>query len=102
MKIYLKFKKILKNDFHTIFYLQGIDELPDEVVSLLKLAVEVPPVARAAVSGALAVIGLIVLVGALFCLARAAKRQEKLHLTTPLPPSATKNDHLNPAFQNPK
>lgn len=88
--------------FPIMWFEDGIDELPDEVVSLLKLAVEVPPVARAAVSGALAVIGLIVLVGALFCLARAAKRQEKLHLTTPLPPSATKNDHLNPAFQNPK
>ncbi len=68
--------------------------------SLLKLAVELPPVAHAAVSGALAVIGAIVLLGALMCLARAAKRQEKLHLSNPLPANATntKTGQLNPAF----
>jgi len=66
--------------------------------SLLKLAVELPPVAHAAVSGALAAIGAIVLLGALMCLARAAKRQEKLHLSNPLPATSTKNGQLNPAF----
>lgn len=67
--------------------------------SLLKMAVDVPPVARAAVSGALCAIGLIVLVGALICLARAAKRQEKLHLSNPLP--ANGKNGMSPAFQNP-
>lgn len=68
----------------------------------MKMAVDVPPIARAAVSGALAAIGAIVLIGALLCLARAAKRQEKLHLTNPLPSNATagKTGQLNPAFQN--
>lgn len=71
--------------------------------TLLKLAVDLPPVARAAVSGVLAAIGAIVLLGALMCLARAAKRQEKLHLSNPLPANAatnTKNGQLNPAFSN--
>lgn len=81
---------------------QGIDELPAEMRSLMKMAVDVPPIARAVVSGALAAIGAIVLIGALLCLARAAKRQEKLHLTNPLPSNATagKTGQLNPAFQN--
>lgn len=70
--------------------------------SLMKMAVDLPPVARAAVSGALAAIGAVVLIGALLCLARAAKRQEKLHLSNPLPSSASagKTGQLNPAFQN--
>jgi len=68
--------------------------------TLLKLVVDVPPVAHAAVSGALAAIGAIVLLGAFMCLARAAKRQEKLHLSSPLPPNATstKTGQLNLAF----
>lgn len=78
---------------------QGIDQLPTEVTSLLKMAVELPPIARAAVSGALLAIGIIVLVGALMCLARAAKRQEKLHLSSPLPSNANKGN-INPGFQS--
>ena len=82
---------------------QGIDELPAEMRGLMKMAVEIPPIARAAISGALAAIGAIVLIGALLCLARAAKRQEKLHLTNPLPSNVTASKtagQLNPAFQN--
>lgn len=66
------------------------------------MAVDIPPVARAALSGALAAVGALVLLGALMCLARAAKRQEKLHLTNPLPPGASsKQGNLNPGFQGP-
>lgn len=82
--------------------LQGIDELPNDVTSLMKMAVELPPIARASVSGALAAIGFVLLVGALICLARAANRQEKLQLSNPVPthtPKATTG--LSPAFQNP-
>lgn len=69
----------------------------------MKLAVDAAPIARAAISGVLGAIGAIVLIGALFCLARAAKRQEKLHLSTPLPAGASaKQGNLNPAFQGPK
>lgn len=67
--------------------------------SLIKMGVEVPPIARAAVSGALGAIGLIVLIVSAICLARASKRQEKLHLSNPLPPSGKKG--INPGFQNP-
>lgn len=81
---------------------QCVDEIPPEMRSILKLAVELPPIAHAAVSGAFAAIGVIVLLGALMCLARAAKRQEKLHLTSPLPANSTKNGQLNPAFQHSK
>ncbi|XP_076754622.1 epithelial membrane protein [Xylocopa sonorina] len=88
--------------FPIIWFEDGIEELPVEMRSLMKMAVDVPPVARAAISGALAVIGAIVLIGALLCLARAAKRQEKLHLSNPLPASggAGKAGQLSPAFQN--
>lgn len=87
--------------FPIMWFEDGIDELPAEMRSLMKMAVDVPPVARAAVSGALAAIGAIVLVGALMCLARAAKRQEKLHLSNPLPDASSgKTGQLNPAFQN--
>uniref|UniRef100_A0A0C9R2F4 Scavenger receptor class B member 1 n=1 Tax=Fopius arisanus TaxID=64838 RepID=A0A0C9R2F4_9HYME len=89
--------------FPIMWFEDAVDGLESEVISLMKIAVDVPPIARAAISGALAAIGVIVLVGALFCLARAAKRQEKLHLSNPLPPGATtKQGNLNPAFQGPK
>lgn len=83
-----------------LFRSQCVDELPPEMRGLLKLAVDLPPIARAAVSGMLAALGVIILLGALMCLARAAKRQEKLHLSNPLPANATntKNGQLNPAF----
>ncbi|XP_076643029.1 epithelial membrane protein isoform X2 [Halictus rubicundus] len=88
--------------FPIMWFEDGIDELPNEMRSLMKMAVDAPPIARSAVSGALAAIGAIVLIGALFCLARAAKRQEKLHLSNPLPSNASagKTGQLNPAFQN--
>ncbi|XP_066594971.1 scavenger receptor class B member 1 [Prorops nasuta] len=90
--------------FPIMWFEDSVDALPPEMRSLLKMAVELPPVARAAVSGAMAAIGAIILVGALMCLARAAKRQEKLHLSNPLPPGATssKTGQLNPAFQHSK
>lgn len=88
--------------FPIIWFEDGIDELPEVMRSTMKMAVDVAPLARAALSGALAAVGAIVLVGALMCLARAAKRQEKLHLSNPLPANAaaTKAGQLNPAFQN--
>ncbi|XP_020294753.1 scavenger receptor class B member 1 [Pseudomyrmex gracilis] len=86
--------------FPIMWFEDCVDELPPEMRSLLKLGVDLPPVAHAAVSGILAAIGAIVLLGALVCLARAAKRQEKLHLSNPLPSNATntKTGQLNPAF----
>ncbi|XP_008558035.1 scavenger receptor class B member 1 isoform X1 [Microplitis demolitor] len=85
--------------FPIMWFEDGVDGLPSHVTSLLKMAVEVPPIARAALSGAIAAVGAIVLLGALLCLARAAKHQEKLHLSTPLPPGASKQGNINPGFQ---
>lgn len=84
----------------SLFRAQCVDELPEEMRSLIKLAVEVPPIAHAAMTGAFAAIGGLILLIAMMCLARAAKRQEKLHLSSPLPANATstKNGQLNPAF----
>lgn len=106
----MKVKKRGKIYIIIIFFLlilsvwfQGIDALPKEVTGLMRMAVTVPPVARAVVSGALAALGVIILIGAMICLARAAKRQEKLHLSSPLPsnPSSNNKNGLNPNFQNP-
>lgn len=90
--------------FPILWFQDGIDHLPSEMRGLLKMAVEVPPFARAVVCSAMAVVGGVVLLGALVCLARAARRQEKLHLSSPLPANAnsTKTGQLNPAFQNSK
>ncbi|XP_014479622.1 PREDICTED: scavenger receptor class B member 1 [Dinoponera quadriceps] len=90
--------------FPIMWFEDCVDELPPQMRSLLKLAVELPPIARATVSGVLGALGVIILLGALMCLARAAKRQEKLHLSNPLPANATntKNGQLNPAFQHSK
>ncbi|XP_015602295.1 scavenger receptor class B member 1 [Cephus cinctus] len=86
--------------FPIMWFEDGIDELPNEMTSLLKMAVDVPPVAHAAVSATLAALGIIVLAGALMCLARAARRQEKLHLSNPLPANAsTGKNGMSPAFQ---
>ncbi|XP_032672860.1 scavenger receptor class B member 1 isoform X1 [Odontomachus brunneus] len=90
--------------FPIMWFEDCVDELPPQMRSLLKLAVDLPPIARAAVSGVIGALGVIILLGALMCLARAAKRQEKLHLSNPLPANATntKNGQLNPAFQHSK
>ncbi|KAJ8683686.1 hypothetical protein QAD02_019478 [Eretmocerus hayati] len=86
--------------FPIMWFEDGIDALPDEMTGLMKIAVELPPVARVAVCAGLGVVGLVVLIGALMCLARAASRQEKLHLSNPIPPSKGTNG-LSPAFQHP-
>lgn len=98
-KFYYISTRLLGLSIHLFVYLQGVDGLPEKMTSLLKLAVEVPPVARVAITIGLGAGGLIVLIGALFCLARAARRQEKLHLSNPLPPGASKKQgNLNHGF----
>lgn len=69
----------------------------------MKLAVELPPVARIAVSSSIGIIGFVIFIVSLLCLLRAAGRQEKLHLSTPLPANSTKSNTngFSPSFQNP-
>ena len=76
--------------FPIMWFEDGVDELSVEVTSLLKMAVDLPLVARIIVASALGAIGLVVLVSALIGLARAATRQEKLHLNNTLPETVGK------------
>ncbi|XP_058800402.1 scavenger receptor class B member 1 isoform X2 [Phymastichus coffea] len=88
--------------FPIMWFEDGIDELPSDVTTLMKMAVELPPVARVSISSAVAAIGFVVLIGASVCLARATNRQEKLHLSSPLSTQSIKTTNgLSPTFQNP-
>lgn len=72
------------------------------MTNLLKMAVDLPPLLQVTVSGVLGIIGLVVFLGAVICLARAANRQEKLHLSSPVPMDPAKGiASLSPAFHNP-
>ncbi|KAL7288548.1 hypothetical protein TKK_0017290 [Trichogramma kaykai] len=86
--------------FPLIWFEDGIDQLPDKVTSLLKIAVDLPPIAHTVITSVLASVGCIIFFSAIFCLIRAANRQEKLHLSAPI--SVTKpNKNLASEFQNP-
>jgi len=63
-----------------LFPIQGIDELPDNVIQLLKLATQTPPVAKAALQYALFASGAVLLLLALGCLVRNSHRQETMSL----------------------
>lgn len=69
---------MLYSKSHSVF--QGIDELPDKVIQLLKLATQTPPVAKAALQYALFSSGVILLLLALGCLVRNSHRQETMSL----------------------
>lgn len=64
----------------TLLFLQGIDELPDSVIQLLKLATQTPPVAKAALQYALFASGAVLLLLAMGCLVRNSHRQETMSL----------------------
>ncbi|XP_017771039.1 PREDICTED: scavenger receptor class B member 1 isoform X2 [Nicrophorus vespilloides] len=68
--------------FPIIWFEDGIDSLPEEMTSLMALATSVPPVARAVLTGILLVIGLLMLVVAIWRLVRGANRLSSLHLAT--------------------
>ncbi|XP_050066463.1 scavenger receptor class B member 1-like [Aphis gossypii] len=66
--------------FPIIWFEEGIDELPDNVIQLLKLATQTPPVAKAALQYALFASGAVLLLLALGCLVRNSHRQETMSL----------------------
>ncbi|XP_025422540.1 scavenger receptor class B member 1 isoform X2 [Sipha flava] len=66
--------------FPIMWFEEGIDELPDSVIQLLKLATQTPPVAKAALQYALFCSGVILLLLALGCLVRNSHRQETMSL----------------------
>lgn len=59
---------------------QGIDELPDNVIQLMRLATQTPPVAKAALQYALFATGAALLLLAAGCLVRNSHRQETMSL----------------------
>lgn len=91
--------------FPIMWFEDGIDELPDEVTSLLKLATTAPNIAKAVICYTVLIIGALLLVLSLTCIIRSSSRQESLNLEGTshyVKPEKPKNGHsngLNPAFE---
>jgi scavenger receptor class B protein 1 len=66
--------------FPIIWFEEGINGLPDEIVNLMKVAVDVPDKARSGLMIALFALGSILFVASVFCLVRKSHRQSTLHL----------------------
>uniref|UniRef100_A0A1B6ES61 Scavenger receptor class B member 1 n=1 Tax=Cuerna arida TaxID=1464854 RepID=A0A1B6ES61_9HEMI len=66
--------------FPIMWFEDGIDGLPDDVTELMNLATTVPPVARLALLYVLFIVGVLLLLLAVFCLIRNSGRQETLSL----------------------
>ncbi|XP_028038249.1 scavenger receptor class B member 1 isoform X1 [Bombyx mandarina] len=66
--------------FPILWFEEGIDELPEQVSSLLRLATRVPGVARAALAGGLCALGAALVLLAVTCLIRSSHRQSTLRL----------------------
>lgn len=60
------------------------------MTTLMRIAVVLPPLAKTIIVTTLSIVGLVVLIGAIICLARASHRQKKLHLSNPLPTYSVK------------
>ncbi|KAF2883403.1 hypothetical protein ILUMI_22766 [Ignelater luminosus] len=68
--------------FPIIWFEEAVDDLPEEVTNLMRLANDVPPIAHASLSGILFVIGIILLLIAVWRIVRGANRLSSLHLAT--------------------
>jgi hypothetical protein len=66
--------------FPIIWFEEGVNGLPDEIVNLMKVATTVPDKARSALMIALFALGSILFVSSVFCLVRKSHRQSTLHL----------------------
>lgn len=66
--------------FPIMWFEEGIDSLPEEVLDLLYLATEIPPVVHSALAYGLIALGIFLLLVSLCCLVRSAGRQETLSL----------------------
>lgn len=66
--------------FPILWFEEGIDGLPDEVVSLMRLATTVPDKARTALMIALFSLGVLLFIVSVTCLVRKSHRQNTLHL----------------------
>lgn len=63
--------------FPILWFEEGIDGLPDEIVDLMKIAVEVPAKAQFSLMVALYTIGALLFVISVFCLVRKSHRQSE-------------------------
>ncbi|CAH2056216.1 unnamed protein product, partial [Iphiclides podalirius] len=66
--------------FPILWFEEGINELPEQVTSLLRLATKVPPIARSALGWGLSALGVLLILLAVTCLIRSSHRQSTLRL----------------------
>lgn len=66
--------------FPIIWFEEGINGLPDEIVNLMRVATTVPDKARSGLMIALFALGSLLFVASVFCLVRKSHRQSTLHL----------------------
>lgn len=66
--------------FPIIWFEEGINRLPDEIISLMKVATTVPEKARFSLMVALFSVGSLLFVASVICLVRKSHRQSTLHL----------------------
>jgi scavenger receptor class B, member 1 len=66
--------------FPILWFEEGVNGLPDEVVNLMKLATDIPPKAKSILMIALFTLGGLLLIVSVSCLIRKSNRQNTLHL----------------------
>lgn len=66
--------------FPILWFEEGIEGLPDEIVDLMRIATTVPDKARTSLMIALFTLGTLLLIMSVFCLVRKSHRQNTLHL----------------------
>lgn len=66
--------------FPILWFEEGVDGLPDEVVNLMRIATTVPDKARTALMIALFTLGILLFIVSVTCLVRKSHRQNTLHL----------------------
>ncbi|XP_050678268.1 lysosome membrane protein 2 isoform X1 [Leptidea sinapis] len=79
--------------FPILWFEEGIDELPDQVSSLLRLATRVPPIVHSVLAWGLSALGALLILLAVTCLVRSSHRQSTLrlegHAVSKPPPAKT-------------
>lgn len=66
--------------FPILWFEEGIEGLPDEIVNLMRIATTIPDKARTGLMIALFTLGTLLLIMSVFCLVRKSHRQNTLHL----------------------
>lgn len=66
--------------FPILWFEEGIDGLPEEITSLMKLATELPDIARTVLMIGFFALGILLFIVSVTCLVRKSHRQNTLHL----------------------